>query len=352
MEVAAVSEGAFAQLALQALLDAAFVPASVAVDWGLWQRLAERNAVLVRLADRLARGPLHPPAAFHAATARERNRVRRICAVMGRVAEACDRRAIPHLFLKAHRHYPDMGRDVDLLVPDDVDDIDTLLVADLGAVPRERSLSDHVADTRRYVLDGAVVLDVHHGRLGQCGEERVFPRLLIEWRRPVDIGGRAFWGPAPEHELLLQGLEVRGRSRFRLAELLYTISLVRRGPVAWAYVTHTARQAGILTGLSCYLGYVSRIYGRLFARALFPEPLVRELSLNSWGRVEFTNGAFRVPALRARGRLYAGQLGAHLRSGRWDSVGRLCLLPLLAAASGLAKLAPPDSPFAPFPLVD
>jgi hypothetical protein len=334
-----VSERAFAELVLRSLLDAAFVPAPVAVDWEVWQRLAERNAVIVRLADRLAGGPLDPPAAFHAAAARERSRVRGVHTVIGRMAEACTRRAIPHVFLKAHRHYPDLGRDVDLLVPRESHGIDALVVSELKAVPRPRDLRSRTAGRRSYLVDGAVELDVHHGRLGECGEQRLLPRLLVERRRPFAIAGRDVWAPSPENALLLQGLQlVRGRLSFRLSEVLYTISVVMREPVDWDYVIDTARQIGALASLSCYLAYVTQIYQHVFPRHLLPEAVARRLRLDGWGRVEFTGGAFRFPLLRVGGRVYVSQLGADLRSGRWDSVGRLALLPVLAAAAGLQRL--------------
>jgi hypothetical protein len=258
---------------------------------------------------------------------------------MERVAEACERRGIPHMFLKAHRHYPDVGRDIDLLVPPEVDGVDALLTTELDAVPRTRDLRAHAAGRTSYLLDGAVMLDVHHGRLGQCGEQRLLPRLLVERRRPFDLAGRAIWAPSPENAVLLQGLQlVRGRLSFRLSEVLYTISVIERDLIDWAYVTHSARQHGTLASLSCYLGYVAQIYERLFARSLLPEVVARQLRLDGWGRVEFIRGAFRFPVLRVGGRVYVSQLGADVRSGRWESVGRLVLLPVLAAAAGLQML--------------
>jgi hypothetical protein len=145
--------------------------------------------------------------------------------------------------------------------------------------------------------------------------------------------------------LLLQAMQlVRGRWSFRLAEVVYTISVVRREPLDWSSVMQAARHIGALPSLSCYLDYVTQIYERVFAGRLVHDALVRRLLLDGWGPVEFTGGAFRFPALRVSSRLYASQLGADLRSGRWHGAGRLCLLPVVAAALALGKLGRAASP--------
>lgn len=338
--MSATHQQAHAELMLRTMLDRTFEPPAAELDWAIWQRLAGRNSVLVRLAERLSRGARPLPPELVIAATREAGRARTTLAWMETVAGILARHGIPHAFLKVRRHYPDLGSDVDVLVPSSRQ-VNTALVRELGARPAERTLDDRVAGAEVYQLDDGVVLDVHRGRLGRCGEQRLLPDLVLERRRQVRLGDTTLWVPSPEDEILLQGLQqVRGRLSFRLAAVLYTIVTLRAPDFDWEYLTRAARRIGLSDGLSCYLTYVGQIHQRLFASALLPAEAARALWLDEWGQVEFRDGAFRFPTLRVNGWVYASQFSADVRSGRWASASRLCLLPLVAAAAGLKRLVP------------
>jgi hypothetical protein len=331
-------ERGYAELMLRLLLGGAVAPLSGDVDWALWQRLAQQNRVIVRLAGRLSHARWVAPA-FAEAAAQEGARAQTLYAVTRRVDEACTRWRIPHVFLKANRHYPDAGRDVDLLVPRDATRIDGLLVSDLQATPRPTGLGDRVAASTSFRLDGDVTLDVHHGRLGLCGEQRWLADFLLERGRPIEVAGGTVWGLSPGDEVLLQGVQlVRGRGSFRMAEPLYTIGAARGHRLDWEELIGSARRLGALTGLSCYLTYVARIHEQLFAQDLLPDTVARLLRPRGWGTVEFKNAAFHFPGLAVSARVYLAQLGADIVARRWESVRRLSLLPLVGAAAGLRRL--------------
>lgn len=330
---------------LRLLLGGAVGPLSGDVDWGLWQRLAQQNGVIVRLAGRLSQARWVPPAAFAAAAAQEGARARALYDVMHRVDEACTRWGIPHVVMKASRHYPDAGRDVDVLVPRDATRIDRLLVSELQAAPRRNGLDGRVAASSSFLADGGVALDVYHGRLGLCGEQRWLADFLLERSRAVEVAGRTVWGLSPGDEVLLQGVQlVRGRSSFRITEPLYTIETVRRQRLDWEELIGAARRLGVLAGLACYLTYVARIHEQLFAQALLPDAVARQLRPRGWGTVEFRNAAFHFPRVAVSARVYLAQLGADVAARRWESVRRLSLLPLVAAAAGLRRLSRASSP--------
>lgn len=331
-------EREYAELTLRVFLENGATALSGDLDWELWARIAQGNRVLLRLAERLSRPQAALPRAFVEAVAREGARAQAFYNAMRRVDAACARWKIPHVFLKATRHYPDAGRDADMLVPRGTQ-IDELLVSDLQATPRRIGLADRVAGSSGFVVDGAVVLDVHHGRLGLCGEQRFLADLVLERGQPVDVGGVMLRGLSATDEVLLQGAQlVYGRRSFRMTEALYTINAVREQRVDWDEVIRSAERVGVLAGLSCYLTYLARIHQHVFERALLPDTVTRRLSASGWGTVEFSRGEFRFPRMAVGARVYWGQLAADIAARRWRSAARVCLLPLVAAAAALRTL--------------
>ena len=302
--------------------------------WDDWVAVLERNAVLLRVADQLhALGrPLPPPVA--AAAARARARGERVLHLMRRVADACERHGIPHVFPKGLPHHPDVGGDVDLLVPVPTN-VDPLIVDGLGATLQGPGFSHALSGSRVYHVAGpppGLDLDIQHGRVGRLGEHPELAALLVDNRRRVFVAGVAWWVPTPEDALVLQGLDrLAGRGSFRIADVVSTIRAVRDG-LDWDVVLRTASATGVLPGVSCYLSYVSQIHRETLGRELTLPPLGVPRAAG-WGRAEFVRGAFRFPAVRVNGELYARAFGAAVAHRRWVGVCRLLLLPLVAATA-------------------
>lgn len=341
------SEREYAHLMLRLILNGDVAPADMgAIDWETIAVLARRNAVLLRLADALACIGVHPPPAFAAAEASERDRVRGAAALVAALDRACTGHAIPHVFPKIAPYDPDLGSDVDLLVRCPAPVIAALLEAEVPAFPLPRHIGHRIADTTKYRVPGSHVhLDVHHGRLGRFGEQAGLTDALLRGRQRGHGTHRCFV-PAPEHQLVLQGLDrVFGRRSFRLGDVLYTITITRGGDLDWDEVARTAVDAGIQPGLAAYLRYVEQIHERVFGAPLLPADVRTDLALarrSSEGRVEFRGGAFRFPALRVNGRLYIEQITADARAGRWGRIARMCLMAVAGMASQWQRLTGVD----------
>jgi hypothetical protein len=333
-------EEAHGPLILRTLLDG---PPGLAglgeAEWGRLAEVARRNGVLLRLAGKLQASGLAPPEEFGAAVGRERRRARAVLEVVAAAGRVCSEHGLAFIFPKAFLHYPDVGGDVDLLLLSPSSRAGSLVASALGAAPARRSFQERVAGSVTCAVGPAAVpLDVHCGRLGALGEERLYPRIVFENARSVWIEGEEYRTPSPEDQLLLQAMQkVYGRRHLRLSDLVATIRAVRQQELAWDYLLRGARRFGVLAGLSCYLGYAEQVYAEVCGGALLPAAVRRAVPREDWGRVEFRDGYYRFPTLAVAGRLYARKLVAAVAGGNWESAGRICLLPLVGAATALRR---------------
>jgi len=309
------------------------------VDWSLLAGLAEQNAVLVRLADRLAACGVHPPRRFAAPAERERARARVALDVLARIHAAGVRHGIEWLLPKACDRYPDLGDDLDLLALADGDAVDRRLLEGLGVVPHGPTLANRLAGSTVYRVAGAdLVLDIRHGRLGHAGQHAGYVARLFRNRRTMALGGLACASPAPEDQLVLQGVEkVVARRAFHLTDVLHTIATIRRGGLDWDYVIATARALGARAGLSCYLHLVDDIHARLLGGELLTRGTRRALGPRLYRRARFDRTGFHCSALWVTGRVHARQLAGALVSRDWAAARRLGLWPLAALGARLTR---------------
>jgi hypothetical protein len=310
-----------------------------ALDWVLLLEMAERNDVLVRLANRLTETGVQQPEFFTEAVARERRRVRAALELVHTVSGLCRANGIEFVFPKATQHLPDMGNDLDLLLLSRSLELDRRIVEGLAASAKKRDFNHRITGSTVYTFAGCPPLDIQHGRLGAVGEHVGFPRELVRNRRHVIIDGAESFTASPNDRLVLQGLQrVYGRLRIQLCDIIYTIGSIRRDDLDWDYIVTTARRHGVLAGLSCYLSYVEQIFRWLYGQDLLSAAPRSALRLQGWGRVRFRGYQYRYPTLRVNGGLYGRQLGFQVAAGNWEGAGRICLIPVVAAARAVRRL--------------
>ena len=309
-------------------------------EWEALLRTAQRNVVLVRLADRLAEAGGSAPDFFAEAARRERRRSRAVVELAARAGRACERHGVEFIFAKAFQHYPDMGGDVDLFVASRSTEVDALILDGMAAAPARRDLLSRMAGAASYRVPGCdAVLDIHHGRMGLLGEYGSHINLLIRNGERVPVEGTEFLAPSAEDVLVVQGMQrVYRHSHIRLCDIVSTVRLLRRNRLDWNYVTRVTAQLGTEYGLRCYLSYVEQIHRSVFGRELLAPALARELRLGAGGRVEFRDGFYRFSRLKVAGRVYLDTVRAAVRTGNWEAARRLCLMPLATVATALKRL--------------
>jgi hypothetical protein len=307
-----------------------------------WQELlpvARRSGVLLRAVERL--DPAVPlPAEVATAVTAERRGATASVALVRRVVRECASRDVPHVFISALQHLPDVGLDVDLLVPEDAPRLDAALDAALGSRPLARGLGARLSGAVTYPSADALPLDVHRGRLGVAGEHVRFPAALLAAPRTTLLGTVPVPVPTADDQMVLQGMHrVYGRRHIRLGDLATTVASIGRDRLDWDYIVARSAETGTMDGLSCYLRYVDAIHREVLGRPLLDPRLADRLGRRQWGAVSLQGGVLRFPVLRVNGRLFPQALARQLRTQNWPAAARLCLVPAVMAESSLRRLA-------------
>jgi hypothetical protein len=331
-----VIAGALVRLLVDA--DPEYLPESEG-DWLELLRIATDNVVAVRTLDRLRARGVDAPVFVRTGVEAQRERTAAMLATVSRVGDLYDAHEIPWCLPKALPTPCEMGRDIDVLVLARGRDLAALIGRELGATPDPPTFRSGLTAATVYRVPGCPApLEVHDGRLGLVGEHDRYPAALLGRCRVVEVGCGSIRVPRDEDLVVLQGIQrVYGRSAIRITDVVTAIALARRAALDWDAVLRTSRTFGSGPGLSCYLSYIDRIHHDLFGAPLPCAPAVRSILRSHWGRLSFPNDRYRFPVITVNCRLYAERLASDLAHGRWSSAGRLCLLPVVAAAAAHAR---------------
>ncbi|HEX9579698.1 MAG TPA: hypothetical protein VF970_01200 [Gemmatimonadales bacterium] len=310
------------------------------IDWDVATGMVVRNGILLRVAAALKRRGWTIPARLAGLAERARLRADRIFGLTSQIGQACERRGIPHAFLKVAEHYPDAGPNVGLLVAASAVAPEQAILDHVPALPAPDLVRSRLTGSSTYLVpafDTTVIM--HRGRLGRLGEHTGLADMVLRGRRHTRVGFFTASAPAREDQLLLQATRwTYGQNSLRLSDLYWTIATVRGAALRWSAVLAAAEATGLLAGLSCHLAYVEQIYREIAGGTLLPEDLRQRIEDRSWGPLEFRETGYRQSGRRISGPVYMPQLRSRIAAGDWKAAGRLCLLPILAFATRLRHL--------------
>jgi len=308
------------------------------IDWKLLLKIAQRNLVLLRTGDLLQQKGISIPQFFLDAIDKEKKRIEAVDELIGKISKLCVIHKISFLMPTALQHLPDMGGDIDLLVPNDSRLIDSLLADEFQAKPLPRNLFNLISTESSFSLNPPYPsIEIHHGRLGLTGEHRFFAALLFKNSKVNSFHGVDIPIPSDEDHLLLQTIQrLYGRFYFRISDLVHPVRLIKNKDLDWDYLFKTTSEIGLREGWRFYLSYLNKIYNDLFAQSLVPPSVQRGLVKVKKESFVFKNAYYRYPMLAVTGKLYWKKWTADLLSRRLASLSRLCLL-LPVACSFLVR---------------
>ena len=265
-------------------------------------------------------------------------RTQQAVALIDQLSNACKRLGLAHAFLKTVERYPDSGPDIDLLIAAASPALDAAILEHLPAIPCRRPLRHRLSGSRTYRAAFGLVIDVHHGRLGVFGEQARYARIVLSRARPAALGATMCLAPSPEDNLLLIATQqAYTRPALRIANVYAAITALQRPErLNWDYVFATALSTGTLPAVDAYLSYIERLHTHLMNRPLLPADILARFRVRERAAAEPDDNA-RFPRAGIARRLYLDHLYASMEAGRWHSMARLLLLPVMAALAAKSR---------------
>ena len=305
-------------------------------------RLAHTNHVIVRGMDMVREIMLagqDPVRAEWASDAITAERVRIVTAVgfLRSICDAFEDAGLDVTVMKTLDHWPDFGSDIDLYsnaLPQAVCD---LMKERFGAQIAYRSWGDRLAGKWNFDIPGLPdPVEVHIGRLGQTGEQRVLASRLSGRSRQVNLEGHTFRVPSASDRIMISTLQRMYRHfYFRLCDIVDSATLVESRGLDYEELRTSAQAAGIWEGVATYLVIVSDYVQRYRGAGLGLPGFVRQSAHFDGNLVYFGRNFLRVPILPQSVGLYRSQLTGLLRRRELQSSARLGLLPWLATAAAI-----------------
>ena len=321
-------------LRVEKVVDVALLPGTPKgpEEWERVVKLARHNVVTVRLGSKLLEAGAESMGVDLAAPLlEERKRQERMTDLLIRIAQALKAEGLENCLIKTPDHRPDMGHDLDFLVPLGSAGRVGAICRTLGGEPKEQSVCDRLAGKISYAFaDGTT--EWHLGLLGQMGEDRWWPQQILLNSQKWEEVDTSIAIPAPEHRFLLQVQQRLYRHFFlRLGDVINSISLIKSGTLDWEALRQTALLNGIWGGCLTYLGYLKSIHEVALGRPLDVELPSGEAPGDGRDELGYCRSFIRFPRFRVVTRLYREKASALLGYRQWENLGRISLLPLLAA---------------------
>jgi len=241
--------------------------------------------------------------------------------------------------IKSLDHWPDLGSDLDLYTTAPPDKVLDVMKRRFDACLAPRSWGDRLARKWNFLIPGLPeAVEIHVGRLGQTGEQRVLASSVARRARQIQIDGLTFRVPAISDRLMISALQRMYRHfYFRLCDIVDSAGLVEGGFIDYDDLERSANAAGIWEGMATYLVIVSDYVNQYRGAGLDLPQFVRAAARFGGGKVYFAREFLRVPILPQSAALYGRQLSGLLRRRELESTVRLGLLPWLATAAAVGQ---------------
>lgn len=276
-----------------------------------------------------------------AALLQEQRRISHALRNLASVCDALENAGCPAIVIKSLDHWPDIGSDLDLYTSGRDEQVVSALRKTFGAEVLPRSWGDRLAHKWNFRLPGLPeAIEVHVGRLGQTGEHldlarRVTDRAIDRMINDRTVAGQTFRVPAPEERVLITTLQRMYRHFYcRLCDIVDTTRLIQSQQLDYAVLQTGAEASGIWPGVAAFLTTVAD-YVRGYGIEL--ELPATVTSTAAQGEALRLRGDFlRISIVPKAANLFFRQVFSASAQGNIRTVGRLSLLPGLAAAAFVA----------------
>ncbi|MFP5227707.1 MAG: hypothetical protein ACLGXA_08740 [Acidobacteriota bacterium] len=309
-------------------------------DFDRLTALANSNHVVVRGMERFAgtmrvHGDTVREEWAEDALAAERSRIGTAIRFLRSICTALEEEGHDGIVIKSLDHWPDLGSDLDLFTTAAPEVVLELMKRRFEATLAPRSWGDRLARKWNFLIPGLPeAVEIHVGRLGQTGEQRILASSVARRARHIAVDGVPFRVPHISDRLMISALQRMYRHfYFRLCDIIDSAALAENGSIDYGDLRRAAVEADIWEGMATYLVIVADYVNQYRGSGISLPDVVTSAARFGGEKIYYAKEFLRVPILPQSAGLYRTQLGGLLRKGELESSVRLGLLPWLAGAA-------------------
>jgi hypothetical protein len=215
--------------------------------------LAIDNLVLLKIKNKMNHHNITIANELNSVFSKEESRVKSIELLLYEISSFLKVNKINHIFTKAFQHYPDMGHDIDLLIPDLKGQ--QLLKEKFSLIEDETSLLNHLSEKSAYLINKNIPIEMHR-KIGHFGEYNdltgiFFENIIIHNDLPI---------LSRENQLILQVIQrFYGHMSIRLSDIILMIDLINQ-KLDEVYIKEIAEENNLLEPFSMLLNFLEEYF--------------------------------------------------------------------------------------------
>ena len=263
------------------------------------------------------------------------SRMKKNIALAYSVQKTFEETGIKSVAFKTLDNFPDMGRDIDLLIPDKehFSKAKNVLHNNFRWKPAQRlTFCDTIVGKNFYTDEENYDISVEiYPRHSQLGEEYMSDTDIVNRRVKENIDGYDFYVPAYEDRILIMAIHrIYRHAVLRISDILNISKLTNSHNVNWEKVMHEAQKSGALGGINLFLSTVDNIYEQVVGNHLPIPYLIEGRDIGKKVSIDLTRKKFpsKMPPISTASVLLR-KIGADLSKGRGISASRVAIMPIL-----------------------
>jgi hypothetical protein len=227
------------------------------IKWESFGAACLANHVAVRIDKRLREFGIQTGPEFERCIQREKLRISATLDAVSQLNRYFEEKPVPAVFIKIWNHFPDMGDDIDVVIPAGSDQFfDSFCTTFPVKEIKKDPISSFAGKVEFLFRDSGRVVEFHGGKLGLFGEfsdfcEPLFSAGAVNATYPV-----ALRIPGAEDALLLSVIgRIYHHGFFRISDLLFAAKTLEDDNFNWDRVMTNAGKLGICEGVERYIEY-------------------------------------------------------------------------------------------------
>ena len=298
------------------------------IKWESFGKACLANHVAVRIDNRLRQFGIKIGPEFERCMKYERLRISATLDALSNMKRYFDRNRVPAVFIKVWNHFPDMGEDIDVLIPAGSDQFFDSFSTTFSSKEIKKDPFSKFAGKVEFVFpDSDQAVEFHVGKLGLFGEfsdfcDPLFSTSAVNVSYPVPLRI-----PCAEDALLLSVIgRIYHHGFFRITDLLFAAKTLAEDNFNWDRVMTLAGELGIREGVERYIEYCCFTYQNHTGLPLKSLRLPRYRTDRQ--KMKIASNGRMVPRGFACALLYLKKVLRDLSKNRWRSFTGCITLPL------------------------